>query len=65
MSLLLKWNVKFNTKKSKVLVIGDRLNTENGWELEKDRIDEAKEHKYLGSNINKLLKSSFHVSKYY
>jgi hypothetical protein len=38
-SLLLKWNVKFNTKKSKVLVIGDRLNTENGWELEKDRSD--------------------------
>lgn len=63
--MLLRWNVKSNPKKSKVLVIGDRLNTENGWELEKDRIDEAKEDKYLGSNINKLLKSSFHVSKYY
>ncbi|CAG2236179.1 unnamed protein product [Mytilus edulis] len=54
-----KWNLKFNHKKSKVLVVGKRLRPERVWSLGDVNIEEVNEYKYLGYYINRSLKSNF------
>jgi hypothetical protein len=43
-----KWNLKFNSKKSKVMVVGKRINTNSTWKLGDESIEEVNEYKYIG-----------------
>jgi hypothetical protein len=40
-----KWNLRFNSKKSKVMVIGKNLNKNSNWVLGNENIDEVNEYK--------------------
>jgi hypothetical protein len=51
-----KWNLKFNPKKSKILITGKKINKEGTWKLGNEPIEETGEYKYLGYFINKILK---------
>ena len=33
-----KWNLKFNSKKSKVIIIGKKIDKHRRWDLENDQI---------------------------
>jgi hypothetical protein len=46
-SNLIKWNLSFNVNKSKVLVVGKRVNRTKQWKLGSDLIEEVNEYKYL------------------
>ena len=56
-----KWGLKFNNKKSQVMVIGKRV-TDKLWRLGDQVITETKEYKYLGVMINNQVKDSSHIS---
>ncbi len=59
-----KWNLKFNSKKSKVMAFGKRLDKNANWTLGGESIDEVNEYKYLGYFINRTLKSNFHINTF-
>ena len=46
-----KWNLKFNSNKSKILVVGKRIDKCNKWVLGDTYIEEINEYKYLGVYI--------------
>ena len=56
-----KWNLKFNSKKSKLMVVGKRINNNSTWKLGDESIEEVSEYKYLGYFVNRTLKSNFHI----
>ena len=58
-----KWNLKFNSKNSKVMVVGKRINNNSTWKLGDESIEEVNEYKYLGYFVNRTLKSNFHICK--
>jgi hypothetical protein len=43
-----KWNLKFNSKMSKVMVIGKKIDKLKRWDLGNDQIEETNVYKYLG-----------------
>jgi hypothetical protein len=45
-AFVIKWNLSFN--KSKILVVGKRVNRSKQWKLGSDLIEEVNEYKYLG-----------------
>ena len=59
-----KWNLRFNPKKSKVLVMGKKPKEKFNWRLGNETIDEATEYKYLGCFIDRSLKPNFHVNTF-
>ena len=56
-----KWNMKFNCAKSKVMVIGKRVDCNKKWMLGNLEISECKTYKYLGVIISNSLSDSAHV----
>ena len=50
-----RWNLKFNTSKSNVMVIGKGINKDNRWFLCDDSLEEVNEYKYLGYFISRSL----------
>lgn len=63
-SFVNKWNLSFNPKKSKVLVIGKRVNKSKRWHLGQNTIEEANEYKYLGVYFSRSLKFNYHIKSY-
>ena len=59
-----KWGMKFNPSKSKVLVVGQKLNKTKKWRLGNNELEEANEYKYLGVYFSRSLKFTFHVEQY-
>jgi hypothetical protein len=51
-----KWNLKFNHLKSKVLVVGQRMDKNRKWYLGNGKIDETDNYKYLGVYLSRNLK---------
>jgi hypothetical protein len=47
-AFVIKWNLSFNSNKSKILVVGKRVNRSKQWKLGSDLIEEVNEYKYLG-----------------
>lgn len=56
-----KWGLKFNNKKSQVMIIGQRW-TDTQWQLGDQYIVEAKTYKYLGVIINRNIKDNNHIN---
>ena len=56
-----KWNLKFNSKKSKVMVIGKKIDKLKRWDIENDQIEEANVYKYLGVYFSRSLKFTYHI----
>jgi hypothetical protein len=52
-AFVIKWNLSFNFNKSKVLVVGKRVNRSKQWKLGSDLIEEVNEYKYLASILTK------------
>jgi hypothetical protein len=50
-SFATKWNLKFYSNKSKILVVGKRIDKSNKWILGDTYIEETNEYKYLGVYI--------------
>ena len=50
-SFATKWNLKCNSNKSKILVVGKRIDKSNKWVLGDTYIEETNEYKYLGVYI--------------
>ena len=59
-----KWNLEFNHKKSKVLVVGKRVDKSKKWVLGDKLIEEANEYKYLGVFFSRSLKFTYHIESY-
>ena len=59
-----KWNLKFNSNKSSVLVIGQRVDKNKLWRLGNSLIEEKEEYKYLGIYFSRNLKVTHHITKY-
>ncbi len=59
-----KWNLKFNSKKSKVMVVGKRINNNSTWKLGDESIEEVNEYTYLGYFVSRTLKSNFHICNF-
>ena len=59
-----KWKLKFNATKSKVMVVGRRIDREKVWKLGDNCIHETNEYKYLGVYVTRTLKSNYHVQTY-
>jgi hypothetical protein len=59
-----KWNLKFNHSKSKVLVVGQRIDKNRKWYLGNEKIDETDNYKYLGVYLSRNLKPTHHILKY-
>ena len=59
-----KWNLKFNDTKSKVMVVGKRIDREKVWKLGDNCIHQANEYKYMGVYVTRTLKSNYHVQAY-
>jgi hypothetical protein len=59
-----KWNLKFNSKNSKVMVVRKRINNNSTWKLGDESIEEVNECKYLGYFVNRTLKSDFHICNF-
>ena len=56
-----KWNMTFNNEKSKVMVIGKRINYDKKWNLGNFYITECKSYKYLGIVFSQSLNDSHHI----
>ena len=50
-----KWNLKFNSKKSKIMVIGKKIDKLKRWDLWNDQIEETNVYKYLGVYFSRSL----------
>ena len=59
-----KWNLKFNSSKSKVLVVGKRIDKNKLWYLGSDSIEECDTYKYLGVYLSRNMKPIYHVSTF-
>ena len=55
-----KWNMKFNKKKSKVMIIGKRVSNKL-WPLGPLKLQETRSYKYLGVFVNNRLKDNDHM----
>ena len=58
-----KWGFKFDPTKSKVMVIGKRIDKHKIWYIGSLEIKEVNEYKYLGVYISRSLKDRYHISK--
>lgn len=58
-----KWNMTFNCSKSKVMVVGKRVDSNKKWMLGDNFISECKTYKYLGIIFSSSLKDSPHVKE--
>ena len=54
-SFATKWNLEFNSNKSKVLVVGTCIDKSNKWVLGDTYTEETNEYKYLGVYFSRLL----------
>jgi hypothetical protein len=63
-AFVIKWNLSFISNKSKVLVVGKRVNRYKQWKLGSDLIEEVKEYKYLGVYFSRSLKFNYHINSY-
>lgn len=59
-----KWNLNFSEKKSKVMVIGKRIDKMKIWRIGDLCIEEVNEYKYLGIYITRNLKDSYHIKSH-
>ena len=59
-----KWNLNFNLKKSKVVVIGKKIDKLKRWDLGNDRIEETNVYKYLGVYFSRTLKFTYHIETF-
>ena len=59
-----KWGMKFNEGKSKVMIVGKRTNKDNKWVLGNLLISETNVYKYLGVFISRTLKDTYHIKTY-
>ena len=57
-----KWNLKFNANKSKVMVVGKRIDHNKEWSLGSDILKETNEYKYLGVYFSRSLNFSYHIN---
>ena len=57
----LKWGMTFNCEKSKVMVIGKRINREKGWRLGESLLAECSSYKYLGILFSQSFSDSAHI----
>ena len=55
-----EWNLKFNSKKSKVMVIDKKIYKLKLWDLGNDQIEEEHAYKYLGVYFSRSLKFTYH-----
>jgi hypothetical protein len=63
-AFLIKWNLYFNSNKSKVLAVGERVNRSKQWKLGSDLIEEVNEDKYLDVYFSRSLKFNYHINSY-
>jgi len=63
-SFTMKWNLKFNSNKSKVLVERKRVDKSNKWVLGDTYIEETNEYKYLGVYYSRSLKPTQHIGNH-
>jgi hypothetical protein len=59
-----KWNLKFNSKKSKVMVIGKKIDKPKRWDLGNYQIEETNVYKYLGVYFSRSLKFTYHIETF-
>ena len=59
-----KWYLKFYGTKTKVMVVGRRIDREQVCELDDSCIHETNEYKYLGVYVPSTLKVNYHVQAY-
>ena len=59
-----KWGLKFNSRKSKVLIIGKRVDPLRKWVLGNSCIEEANTYRYLGTIFSRTLSDLTHVKEY-
>ena len=59
-----KWDMSFNDAKSKVMVIGKRINYEQRWRLGDSLLAECSSYKYLGILFSQSLRDSAHIKTY-
>jgi hypothetical protein len=63
-SFATKWNLTFNSNKSKVLVVGKHIDKSNKWVLEDTYTEETNEYKYLGVYFSRSLKPTQHIGNH-
>ena len=63
-SFATKWNLNFNSNKSKVLVVGNCIDKSNKWVLEDTYIEETNEYKYLGVYLSCSRKPTQHIGNH-
>ena len=56
-----KWNLKLNSNKSKVMVIGKRIDRNKEWSFGSHILKETNEYKYLGVYFPRSLSFSYHI----
>ena len=56
--------MKFNASKSKVMVIGKRLDKHKEWKLGNSMLIETNDYKYLGVYFSGSLSFSYHINCY-
>ena len=61
---VVKWGMKFNDVKSKVMVIGKRIDKGKRWRLGSLNLTECETYKYLGVFFTRSLVDRVHVSEY-
>ena len=59
-----KWNLKFNSKKSKVMLIGKRIDIHQRWDLGNDQIEETNVYMYLGVYFSRFVKCIYHIETF-
>ena len=57
----IKWGFKFSEKKSKVMVVGGRVNKEKSWPIGNLSLTEVSTYKYLGYYFHSNLQDSEHI----
>ena len=57
-----KWGLKFNSKKSQIMITGKRISGRM-WQLGDSLLSETKTYKYLGVLMNRYVKDSDHVKQ--
>ena len=56
-----KWNIKFNYKKSKVMVISKKIDKLKLWNLGNDQTEETTVYAYLRVYFSRSLKFTYHI----
>ena len=59
-----KWNLKLNSNKSNVMVIGKRIDHNKEWSLDSHVLKETNEYKYLGVYFFRSRSFSYHIKRY-